>query len=75
MDKIVEILMRRDGNTRNDAIERINEVIGMMEECSYDPEESEIIFMEQLGLEPDYIIDILLYTLNRRIYKIYKWSK
>lgn len=59
-DKIIDILMRRDGDTRNEAIDRINETKSLMADCNYDPEESETIFMEQLGLEPDYIIDLLL---------------
>ena len=59
MNKIVEILMRRDGYSEKEAIDRINEVKSMMEECNYDPEESEEIFMSQLGLEMDYIDDLL----------------
>ena len=59
MNKIIEILMRRDENTREEAIARIKEVKNMMEECSYNPEKCEQIFMEELGLEPDYIIDFL----------------
>ena len=60
MDKIIEILMRRDVYTKDEAISLLNEVKDMMKDCNYDPEESERIFMEELGLEPDYIIDLLL---------------
>ena len=60
MNEIIEILMRRDGDTREEAIARVNEVRDMMKECSYDPEESEQIFTEELELEPDYLIDMLL---------------
>ena len=31
----------------------------MLEECNYDPEESKDIISSELGLEPDYIMDIL----------------
>lgn len=58
MNKIVKILMERDGLTQQEAIDLANETKQMMEECN-DPEESEEIFMENLGLEPDYIIDLL----------------
>ena len=60
MDRIIEILMRRDGYAKDEAISLLNEVKDMMKDCNYDPEESERIFMEELGLEPDYIIDLLL---------------
>jgi uncharacterized protein (UPF0297 family) len=60
MDEIIEILMRRDGNTEQEARSRIREVLNLMEECGYDPVVSEQIFMEMLGLEPDYIINLLL---------------
>lgn len=59
MEEIIKILMRRDGNTKEEAIERINEVKEMIEECNYDPEEVENIVMDNLGLEMDYIFDLL----------------
>lgn len=55
MDKIINILMKRDGITREEALELIDEVKDMMEECNYDPDECEEIFMSELGLEIDYI--------------------
>lgn len=59
MNRIIEILMKRDGNTEKEAKERVKEVKDMLEECDYDPYEAEIIMMEELGLEMDYIEDIL----------------
>lgn len=59
MNRIIEILMKRDGNTEEEAKERVKEVKDMLEECDYDPCEAEIIMMEELGLEMDYIEDIL----------------
>lgn len=59
MERIINILMKRDGNTRKEAQERINEVKVMMEECNYDPSESEDIFISELGLEMDYIVDFM----------------
>ena len=55
MKKIVNILMIRDGVSREEALDLLEDVKGMMEEVSYDPEECENIFETELGLEPDYI--------------------
>lgn len=55
--EMVAILMARDGISRDEVMEQIN---GFREELMsgqcYDPEEA---FMEEFGLEPDYLIDIL----------------
>lgn len=59
MNRIIEILMKRDGNTEKEAESRLDEVKNMLEECNYDADETEKIMMEQLGLEMDYIEDIL----------------
>ena len=55
MNTIVNILMKRDGMSREEALELLEDVKDMMEEVSYDPEECENIFETELGLEPDYI--------------------
>ena len=55
MEEIVKILMKRDGMSREEALELLEDVKDMMEEVSYDPEECENIFETELGLEPDYI--------------------
>ena len=59
MEDIIKILMERDGDTEEEAIDRIEEVKKMMEECDYDSDEVENIVMENLGLEMDYILDLL----------------
>lgn len=55
--EMVAILMARDGISRDEVMEQIN---GFREELMsgqcYDPEEA---FMDEFGLEPDYLIDIL----------------
>lgn len=55
--EMVAILTARDGISRDEVMEQIN---GFREELMsgecYDPEEA---FMEEFGLEPDYLIDIL----------------
>ena len=57
---IVDILCRRDGCSIEEAEERIDEVMQLMEEANFDPEECEEIMMSELGLEPDYIIDLVI---------------
>ena len=40
-------------------MDQVQEVRNMMEDCVFDPEECEQIMMDELGLEPDYIMDVL----------------
>lgn len=61
MNKVVQILMERDDMTKEEATELLHEVQDMMQECNYDPEECVEITASELGLEPDYITDILGY--------------
>ena len=63
MEEIIKILMKRDENTREEALSIIEDVKEMMEECNYDSEECENIFETELGLEPDYISAFLLGSL------------
>ena len=60
MNRVVKILMRRDGITEEEAREIIAEVKEMMESSIGDGcySEAEEIFQDELGLEPDYIFDI-----------------
>lgn len=51
--------MNRDENTREEAIERIEEVKELMSECNYDPFECDGIMRDFLELEPDYMFDLL----------------
>ena len=55
----VGVLMRRDGNTQEEAEKRIAEVRKMFADCGYDPDECESIMLYYLGLELDYLFDIL----------------
>lgn len=59
MNRAVHVLMERDGMTKDETTGLLNEVKSMLAECNYDPEESEDIMMSELGLEMDYIFDIL----------------
>ncbi|MFA5300906.1 MAG: hypothetical protein WC389_22165 [Lutibacter sp.] len=57
MEKIIKILMERDELTRKEAIELIAET---KREMLNNMDEAEDIFLEYLGLEIDYIFDIML---------------
>lgn len=59
MSKVVEILMKRDGLSRTEAQEQFNEVREMIQECNFDPFETEDILIGELGLEMDYIFEFL----------------
>lgn len=59
---IAEILMRRDGNTRQEAEERVQYCRQRLYEEAVDTGDynaAEDIIAEELGLEPDYMIEIL----------------
>ena len=58
--RIENILIKRDGDTRAEAKARIKEVKQLMEECNYDPVQTEDIVSDYLELEPDYIIDLVM---------------
>jgi hypothetical protein len=60
MNRVVKILMERDGITREEAEELVNEA--REEILASDPWEVEDIMLDVLGLEPDYIMDILFYA-------------
>lgn len=55
MESILEVLMRRDGLTKDEAQERIDEAKQMV----LDGEDPEEVVHYEFGLEPDYIFDIL----------------
>ena len=57
-NKVVRILMERDGLSKTEAKERLEEVSEMISEA--DPWETEDILSSELGLELDYIFDIIM---------------
>lgn len=56
MNKIVQILMTRDRMTEEEAIELVEETRDEM--LSADPFEAMDIMIENLNLEPDYLMDL-----------------
>lgn len=57
MNKIIKILLERDGMSRSDAKDLVMETRELL--LSADVWEADQIMADQLGLEPDYIMDIL----------------
>lgn len=59
MNRIIEILCRRDGIGVAEATQRIREVQDMLDQCNWGYEEVEEILANELGLEMDYIHDLI----------------
>lgn len=57
-EKVIQILMNRDNIDREEATALINETV---DEMIMNPTEADEIIMNYLGLESDYIEDILGY--------------
>ena len=62
MNRLKSIIMKRDGLTSEEADSLLEEVREMMNDAmAYgDVQEAEDIFTDELGLEPDYIVDLFL---------------
>ena len=62
MDSITEVLMRRDGLSEEDAKREVNDFKADIEDSimSGNLEDIEDALMNDLGLEPDYLMDILM---------------
>lgn len=58
MERIINILMERDGLSREEAISLIEQIKEMILETE-DISDADVILMQQLGLEPDYMADLL----------------
>lgn len=60
METLLQTIMRRDNLTENEANEVINEVREIMQDAIDQGNfmEAEEIFQSELGIEPDYIMDL-----------------
>lgn len=74
MNRVINILMRRDNLTQQEAEDRALEVKQMMEDCNYNPEECVDIMSDELGLEMDYIEDLLFDDIKRCVERYNKIS-
>ena len=59
---VAKIISKRDGITMTEALEMVNDTLDEMEEALADGRmyEVEEILADNLGLEPDYILDLWL---------------
>lgn len=60
--EIAKILMRRDGMTREEAIAMVQDIMPIVIEHIQegDYQEAEEIFTSEFGLEPDYLMNLML---------------
>lgn len=59
MESIVNVLVKRDGVWKKEAEQRVAEVRDMILNGEIDPWEIDDVMMDEFGLEPDYIEDLL----------------
>lgn len=64
METLKEVLMRRDGNTEEEAEDRIQKAVDELEELLEGDEtpsilEAEDVVKDHFGLEPDYLEELL----------------
>jgi len=62
MNEIISVLMRRDNLSKEEAREVVKETMESVRECieEGDFEAAEDIFTSELGLEPDYLINVIM---------------
>ncbi len=58
MQELVEIFMRRDGMSREEAVDLVCEVRAALHTAIMEEEDPYELFEDLTGLEPDYILDI-----------------
>lgn len=59
MRELLTILMRRDGLTREEALETLRDAREAVLEAIQNGDDPEDVFMDITGLEPDYIMNII----------------
>lgn len=59
MKEVVNILMKRDGISKSEAVSLVNETRELI--LTSDPFEADQIMADMLGLEPDYIMDLIAF--------------
>ena len=59
MNPVVKILMDRDGLSEDEAIVEVRECRRAMQDAIEENYEPEDVIQDMLGLEPDYLFDVL----------------
>lgn len=57
--EIVEIFMRRDGMTREDATELLEEAYSAVQEAILNGDDADEVWIEETGLAPDYLYNLM----------------
>ena len=60
LKEMLEILMERDGMSRNEALQLLREVQDAINEAFERGEDPEEIFTDMTGLEPDYLLALIV---------------
>lgn len=60
IEEVVAILMRKEELSREDALNWVNEALEWVEIAISRGEDPDDIWMDQTGLEPDYLYNILM---------------
>ncbi len=60
LKEMLEILMERDGMSRNEALQLLREVQDAINEAFESGEDPEEIFTDMTGLEPDYLLALIV---------------
>lgn len=58
-ENVAEVLMKRDEISHDEAMEKIKECAEAIRDSGYDIIEADLIMMDYLGLEPDYMFAVL----------------
>lgn len=59
-ERVIRILMKRDGMSHEEAAALVDDVVNMVCDAASSGDDAEEIWMSELGLEPDYMIDCLM---------------
>jgi len=58
--RVIRILMNRDGMTQDEAAALLDDVLNMVYDGIANGDDAEDIWMDELNLEPDYLMDCLM---------------
>ena len=57
--RVADILVERDGDSFDQAMERVKECAVAIKDSGYNIAEADLILRDYIGLEPDYLFDVL----------------
>lgn len=60
MEDVINVLMNRDGLSQKDAEREVHDFMNGIYSGEIDPFEAEDLFMDTFGLEPDYLLNMIM---------------